>query len=406
MSRRAYQPNGGRWARFNAVGVAGAAVQLASLWLLRRVVGLHYLIATAVAIELAVGHNFAWHIGWTWADRPIQRSRLVRRFMWFNATNGVISIAGSLVLTAFLVEYGGVHYLAANLTSIVACSFVNFAVSDLVVFKPVLCAGLIWLAASAPLIAADLQRAAAESFDRYSRVTEARLDQELRGQLPFLWLDRLDSAKRLDLENRIRRGEIGLTRLEIREDGRSVRFPGALCHHWIGTMLVPHLGLERVVTLMQSYERYEDMYRPAVRHSRTLSRTDSNFIVLLQLFQKKVISVVLNTESEVSYLPAGQKRVQVRSRSTRIAEVTQPDTPDEREKPIGHDGGFLWRFNNYCALEEREPGTYVQCETLSLSRDIPIGLSWLIAPFVTSVPRESLEFTLRSLRNAVTTSAR
>ena len=119
-----------------------------------------------------------------------------------------------------------------------------------------------------------------------------------------------------------------------------------------------------------------------------------------------MISVVLNTESEVSYLPAGQKRVQVRSRSTRIAEVTQPDTPDEREKPIGHDGGFLWRFNNYCALEEREPGTYVQCETLSLSRDIPIGLSWLIAPFVTSVPRESLEFTLRSLRNAVTTSAR
>jgi hypothetical protein len=61
----------------------------------------------------------------------------------------------------------------------------------------------------------------------------------------------------------------------------------------------------------------------------------------------------------------------------------------------------LWRFNNYCALEERDGGTYVQCESVSLSRDVPTGLGWLIGPFVTSIPRESLEFTLRTQRAAL-----
>ena len=69
---------------------------------------------------------------------------------------------------------------------------------------------------------------------------------------------------------------------------------------------------------------------------------------------------------------------------------------------MGHDSGFLWRFNNYCSLEERDQGTTVQCETVSLSRDIPTGLGWLIGPFVTSIPRESLELTLQAMRRALT----
>ena len=90
--------------------------------------------------------------------------------------------------------------------------------------------------------------------------------------------------------------------------------------------------------------------------------------------------------------------MQVRSASTRIAEVADADTPRQREQPVGHDSGFLWRFNNYCALEERAEGTFVQCESISLSRDIPFGLGWLIGPFVNDVPRESLEFTLGAIR--------
>ena len=66
--------------------------------------------------------------------------------------------------------------------------------------------------------------------------------------------------------------------------------------------------------------------------------------------------------------------------------------------------GFLWRFNNYCSLEERDGGTYIQCESLSLTRDIPSGLGWLVKPFVTSIPKESLEFTLTAICAALAKS--
>jgi len=70
---------------------------------------------------------------------------------------------------------------------------------------------------------------------------------------------------------------------------------------------------------------------------------------------------------------------------------------DTRERGAA---GFLWRFNNYCSLDERETGTYVQCESISLSRAIHTGLGWLVGPFVKSIPRDSLEFTLGAIRTA------
>jgi hypothetical protein len=165
------------------------------------------------------------------------------------------------------------------------------------------------------------------------------------------------------------------------------------------------VGIERIVALMQSYDRYSEIYRPNVRRSRTISHAGDQFNVELQLFMKKVISVVLNTENDVRYASAGPKRMHVRSYSTRIAEVSDPGTPQEREKPVGHDNGFLWRFNNYCSIEERTDGAYVQCESVSLSRRIPIGLGWLVGPFVNSIPRESLEFTLGRIRTSMVAAA-
>ena len=232
----------------------------------------------------------------------------------------------------------------------------------------------------------------------YARLTEARMDGEKSGRLPFLWLDQLANDRRGQADAKLRRGEIVVSRMHTRGSDGTVTFHDAMCHHWVGTVLVPGARLDDVVTLMQSYDRYQDVYRPAVRHSKTLSRNGAHFRVSLQLFMKKIISVVLNTESDVEYIPVSPHRMQVRSTSTRIAEIADADTPHQREQPVGHDNGFLWRFNNYCALEERAEGTLVQCETISLSRDVPFGLGWLVGPFVTDVPRESLEFTLGAIR--------
>ena len=252
--------------------------------------------------------------------------------------------------------------------------------------------------------AADLNAKTTAAFERYVRLTEARMGTELGGQVPFLWVDRLPESDRRDADARIRRGEVVVHRMQTREAGREIDIPDGICHHWIGTMFAAGATLEQTVTLMQTYDRYQDIYRPAVRRSRTISRDGDRFKVYLQLFMKKIISVVLNTEYDVRYVPVTSNRMLVRSYTTRIAEVSDPDTADEREKPVGHDNGFLWRFNNYCGLEARSGGTYVQCESVSLSRDVPMGLGWLVRPFVTGIPKESLEFTLNAMRAALSKS--
>jgi hypothetical protein len=89
------------------------------------------------------------------------------------------------------------------------------------------------------------------------------------------------------------------------------------------------------------------------------------------------------------------------SRSTRIAEVASPGTPSEHILGAGQEHGFLWRQNTYWSYEERDGGLYMQIESVSLSRSIPTGLGWAVRPFVESVPRDSLEFTLRSVCNAL-----
>lgn len=94
-------------------------------------------------------------------------------------------------------------------------------------------------------------------------------------------------------------------------------------------------------------------------------------------------------------------RAQSRIYSTRIAEVEDPDTLSEHEKPIGRDGGYLWRLYTYWRFLERDGGTYVQCESISLTRGIPSGFGWLVGPFVTSIPRESLAFTLETTRRTL-----
>ena len=260
-----------------------------------------------------------------------------------------------------------------------------------------------WAAASGSVDAADLHADTVTAFDRYVRLTEARLDEERRGTLPFLWIETLGNTQRQNADTALRRGEVIVGRLETRDAGRPIDIPGGQYHYWIGTIFVPGVTLDRIAALMQAYDRYHEIYRPSVRQSRVLARDGDRFTVSLQLFTKKVISVVLNTDYDVRYLRLAPTRMHVRSVTTRIAEVQRPDTADERERPVGHDNGFLWRFNNYCALEERGSGTYVQCESVSLSRTIPTGLGWLIGPFVTSIPKESLEFTLRAMRGALAT---
>jgi len=125
-----------RWVKFNIVGGIGIGVQLAALAIFRSWLKLDYLLATGLAVEIAVIHNFLWHERFTWADRasslPIQA---LRRLVKFNASNGVISIAGNVLLMQMLVGERKFNYVLSNLFAIVLCSLVNFFLGDLFVFE-------------------------------------------------------------------------------------------------------------------------------------------------------------------------------------------------------------------------------------------------------------------------------
>lgn len=118
-----------RWLRFNLVGASGMVVQLTTLAGFNRLSHGHYLVASALAVELALLNNFAWHVRYTWEDRR-QIAQRTTRFVRFHLANGFVSLAGNLLLMRALVSGLHLRVLPANLCSIAACSLLNFAMSD------------------------------------------------------------------------------------------------------------------------------------------------------------------------------------------------------------------------------------------------------------------------------------
>jgi putative flippase GtrA len=141
VGRRRYgaavrRPTALRWLKFNLIGALGIAVQLAVLLGLKSGFHLNYLLATALAVETAVLHNFLWHERYTWADRvrPSWRKSLPR-LLRFNLATGGVSIAGNLALMKLLVGRGHVNYLIANGIAIASCSLLTFLVSEGWIFE-------------------------------------------------------------------------------------------------------------------------------------------------------------------------------------------------------------------------------------------------------------------------------
>ena len=260
-----------------------------------------------------------------------------------------------------------------------------------------LLAGVVALALhTTALAAADLQPRTITAFDRYVRATEAQMVPD-----PFLRIDGFPDVERRAKLAELRRGELYIERLATQEAGKPIDVPDGLIHHWLGTVFVPGANLSQALRLMQDYDRHAEIFRPAIARSKLVSRDGDTFRVDLRFYMKKVITVVVNTENEARFTQLHPDRAQSRIYSLRIAEVEEPGTLQERERPVGHDSGYLWRLYTYWRFQERDGGTYVQCEAISLTRSIPFALGWLIGPFVTSIPRDSLAFTLETTRRTL-----
>ena len=242
---------------------------------------------------------------------------------------------------------------------------------------------------------AELQNRTIQAFDRYVRLTEARLN----GNAPFLWIDGLPEPRRREALDAVRRRELSIERLETKDNGREIDAPGGMIHHWVGTAFVPGATIDQALSVLQNYNEHYRIYAPTVAASKLQSHEGDRFTFFLRFVMKKVITVVVNSDHEAVFRKPAADRAEGWIHSTRIAEVENPGTPTEREKPVGNDGGYLWRLNTYWRLLARDGGLYIHCESVSLSRGIPTGFGWIVGPFVTSIPRESLTFTLETTRN-------
>jgi hypothetical protein len=247
----------------------------------------------------------------------------------------------------------------------------------------------------------ELQKETLNVFGRYVRLTDARNEAELQRGNGLLWIDALPESERGAAYAALQRGEVKMQKLETRETGEKIPCPRGMIHHWAGVVFIPGAKLDDVLRVLEDYNHHSIYYAPDVERSKTESNEDGHFRVFLRFRRHKVITVVLNTEHDVRYFRDSPIRAHSRSSAVRIAEVENPGKPDEREQMPGDDNGFLWRMETWWRMEERDGGTYVQSEAVSLTRNIPAGLGWLIAPFVTSVPKESLTFTLEATRRAV-----
>jgi hypothetical protein len=250
------------------------------------------------------------------------------------------------------------------------------------------------------LSAAELRPKTTAAFDRYVEAAERRMSEEVKSATSFIWLDTLDAARQQEVRARLRRGEVVTERLRVAE---KIDVPDGLVHHWVGIVFIPSAHMRDAVRLMQDYDRHASLFAPNVVQSKILARNGDRFRVFLRFYMKKVISVTLNTENDAQFVTVAPDRVYSTIRSTRVSEVEDAGTPAEKELPPGQGHGFMWRLNTYWRFLERDGGTYVQCESITLSRDVPFGLGWVIKPFITEVPKDSLTFTLQRVRAALST---
>lgn len=240
--------------------------------------------------------------------------------------------------------------------------------------------------------------AANQAFDHYIQLTEARLAGETARGGAFLRVDSLASAERDAAYTALRGGELRIEPLATLDHGQAIACSGCMIHHWAGVVFIPGVTLDQVLRLMQDYDHQAEIYAPEVMRAKTQSHSGDEFHVLMRFRHTKIMTVVLDTEHEVRYERLDPARAASRGVSTRVQEVENPGMTNERDLPEGEDNGFLWRINSYWRYWERDGGVYVQCESVSLTRDIPVGLGWIAGPFVESVPRESLTFTLETTR--------
>lgn len=250
--------------------------------------------------------------------------------------------------------------------------------------------GLALAVFSAPVtFAVEPSAEAVADFNSYIAKVEARLAEVHRS--PTIFLIPEDTS-------RLRRGD---PVIEDLTPAGGEALPGALLHDWRGTVFVRGAAATDFERLMENFGAYPRYYAPQVVSARVLSRRGKRFTVQMRVRQQHGITVTMDTTYDVTFSQFDRWHGYSISRSTKIDEIASPGTRGEHALSAADAHGFLWRLNTYWSYAQQDGGLLIQIESVSLTRSIPVGLGWAIEPFIESIPRDSLEFTLQSACNAL-----
>jgi hypothetical protein len=225
-----------------------------------------------------------------------------------------------------------------------------------------------------------------KAFEAYIAEAEAAMEPSLQGRGSFLWSD-----AEPERAEQVQRGQIAA---QFWSGSGPIKVPEGLIHDWVGATFIQGASIGSTLKLIQDYDNHKNVYKPEVIASKLLSRHNNDFEIYLRLLKKKIITVVLDTEHRVQYRALDDTRWFCQSYTTRVAEVEEPGTRSEAILPPDRGYGFLWRLYSYWRFEERDGGVYVECRAVSLTRNVPLGLGWIIEPIIRTLPKESLVHTL------------
>jgi putative flippase GtrA len=359
-----------RWTRFVTIGLLGFLLQVSAFGVLTSRLHWTWLASTVLSVELAVIHNFVWHMRWTWRDRPGHWSA---RFARFQLTSGTASIAGNALLMALLAGVARLPVVVAATLSVATLSVVNFLTADRWVFprRGRLRLAAVWCCGTCALPVGTARAQSPDTiaaWERYVVDTESRLERA-----------------------RLTRPPRPLVTDTIAASGTSVRVPGGTISDWQGSMFVPGVTLNQVLHRLQ----HPGMPPPQedVISARVLGRTEDSLHLAIRLARHAIVTVTYDTEHEMRFWRWTPRLATARSVATRIEEVG------------GSDHGFLWRLHSYWVYEETGGGILIELRSLTLSRDVPSIIRPIAAPLVNRIARESMMRTLEALQRFLSSAS-
>jgi hypothetical protein len=241
--------------------------------------------------------------------------------------------------------------------------------------------------------AANLKPEIVKQFNDYIREVEARLAPRFQGE-HFLW-----SVQSANARDQV---AAGLIAVEPAKNKGLIEIHDGMIQDWQGAVFIKGAKLDQVLRVVQDYPNHAKYYSPEVMTSKVVSHVADHWLVVMRTLKSKLfLSDVLETENDITFAHVDTTKVYATAKSRRIQEVADSGKDNEHLLPEGRDRGLLWRLYGYWFYEERDGGVYVECESVTLTRDVPFGMGALVAPIIHNLPGESLRSGLEHTRQAV-----